>query len=191
MGKIATEVYAYGIGGKGTPTYDGNSNPKCCTKTRAEKLGCNVSGTYLTNQLVQETSLSKAGITVSMKYASTNIQVEAPEIIVPGSSIRYLSTSYQNFTISNGAIIHVYWDTLYTGGLGTTGNISFENGLMRGSGYKLTQSGCNIFGPGSIKTYTIRCSATSRSFSCVIEGLRIYDITNTLSYIDVTFNISN
>lgn len=55
MGKIATEQEAYSIGNVGTPM--GN---KCCTKARAEALGCKVSGTYLTNQLVQKEHLSKA-----------------------------------------------------------------------------------------------------------------------------------
>lgn len=41
MGKIATESYAASIGGGSTST--GN---KCCTKSRAEALGCKVSGSY-------------------------------------------------------------------------------------------------------------------------------------------------
>lgn len=55
MGKIATEQEAYNIGGIGTPTKE-----KCCTKTRAEALGCKVSGSYTNNQLVQLQDLSKA-----------------------------------------------------------------------------------------------------------------------------------
>lgn len=53
MGKIATEQEAYNIGKSGIPT----SN-KCCTKTRAEELGCKVSGVYESNQLVQLVHLS-------------------------------------------------------------------------------------------------------------------------------------
>ena len=54
MGKIATESYAASIGGGSTST--GN---KCCTKSRAEALGCVVSGSYASNQLVQESDLSR------------------------------------------------------------------------------------------------------------------------------------
>lgn len=53
MGEIATEQETYNIGRVGTPTPN-----ECCTKMRAEVLGCNVSGSYSTNQLVQYEDLS-------------------------------------------------------------------------------------------------------------------------------------
>lgn len=57
MGKIATEQEAYEIGQQGIPIAN-----KCCTKSRAEALGCEVSGAYLSNQLVQQSHLSSSGI---------------------------------------------------------------------------------------------------------------------------------
>ena len=55
MSKIALETEAYSIGGEGTPAAN-----KCCTKSRAEALGCNVSGSYANNQLVQLADLAAA-----------------------------------------------------------------------------------------------------------------------------------
>lgn len=63
MGKIATEQEAYNIGKKGTP----NGN-KCCTKTRAEELGCKVNGSYNYNQLIQLDDLRKDMNTVYLGY---------------------------------------------------------------------------------------------------------------------------
>lgn len=59
MGKIATEQEAYNIGKKGTP----QSN-KCCTKSRALDLGCQVKGNYSSSQLVQFSDLSKSSFIV-------------------------------------------------------------------------------------------------------------------------------
>ena len=64
MGKIATEQEAYSIGKVGTPVTN-----KCCTKARAEALGCAVSGSYTSNKLVQKTDLSQAK--VSYKFEAT------------------------------------------------------------------------------------------------------------------------
>lgn len=52
MGKIALETEVYAIGGKGSPV----SN-KCCTKARAEALGCKIKSGILmlqTNLLNKE-----------------------------------------------------------------------------------------------------------------------------------------
>lgn len=61
MGKIATEQEAYNIGKLGTPVTN-----KCCTKSRAEMLGCRVSGTYRNYQLVQQSDLFEGGPTVTI-----------------------------------------------------------------------------------------------------------------------------
>lgn len=53
---IATEQYAKNIGGVNT-SYTPSLG---CTKSRAIALGCEVSGTYLNNQLVCQKDLSKA-----------------------------------------------------------------------------------------------------------------------------------
>ena len=54
--QIATEAYAKSIGGKNV-SYTSNLG---CTKSRAIALGCDVTGTYLNNQLVCQKDLSKA-----------------------------------------------------------------------------------------------------------------------------------
>ena len=56
--RIASETYAGNIGG----VY-GAVSGKCCTKTRAETLGCKVSGSYAAKRLVPRTALSKASVT--------------------------------------------------------------------------------------------------------------------------------
>lgn len=65
MGKIATEQEAYNIGKKGTP----QSN-KCCTKSRALDLGCQVKGNYSSSQLVQFSDLSKSSF---IEVSPTNL----------------------------------------------------------------------------------------------------------------------
>lgn len=63
MGKIATERDAYEIGGIGTVTeWD-----KCCTRTRAEQLGCEVTNDYDSNQLVQIDDLSLPEIEIPIR----------------------------------------------------------------------------------------------------------------------------
>lgn len=54
MGKIATEQEVYDIGKQGTP----NGN-KCCTKSRAEALGCTVKDDMSSNKLVQISDILK------------------------------------------------------------------------------------------------------------------------------------
>lgn len=56
--RIALETYAASVGGG-----SGAVSKKCCTKTRAEALGCNVSGSYAAKRLVPQTVLSKASVT--------------------------------------------------------------------------------------------------------------------------------
>lgn len=53
---IATEAYAQSIGWRNTP-YTSNLG---CTKSRVIALGCDISGTYLNNQLVCQKDLSRA-----------------------------------------------------------------------------------------------------------------------------------
>lgn len=52
--RIALETYASNIGG----VY-GAVPGKCCTKIRAEALGCKVSGSYASKRLVPQTALSR------------------------------------------------------------------------------------------------------------------------------------
>lgn len=52
---IATEGYAYSIGGSGSYV-----NNRGCTKSRATQLNCSVSGSYSNNQLVPQSALSRA-----------------------------------------------------------------------------------------------------------------------------------
>lgn len=51
------------------------STTKCCTKSRAEELFCNISGTFASNQLVTTTSLSakpKGTITLNVNRISSS-----------------------------------------------------------------------------------------------------------------------
>lgn len=72
MGKIATEQEAKTIGG-GSATVTTN---KCCTKTRAEELKCKVTGTYASNQLVQQSSL-----TASTVYCNLDIIIDTQDSV--------------------------------------------------------------------------------------------------------------
>ena len=64
MGKIATEQEAATIGGKVSPS------TKCCTKTRAESLGCKVNGDYTSNQLLQLSDLSQDFKRITLKWTA-------------------------------------------------------------------------------------------------------------------------
>lgn len=68
-GKIATEEEAANIGGG-----IGAVSKKCCTKSRAVELGCQVSGTYSNNQLVQQSDLSAPRVqwTIELMYIGTS-----------------------------------------------------------------------------------------------------------------------
>lgn len=67
MGKIATEQEAYSIGQSGSPMAN-----KCCTKERAQALGCDLSQEYETNQLVEKDSLIKNFQRVYLSYKIDN-----------------------------------------------------------------------------------------------------------------------
>lgn len=64
---IATEYYAYSIGGSGS--YDSNRG---CTKSRATQLNCSVSGSYSNNQLVPQNALSRASSGSSSGWTTTS-----------------------------------------------------------------------------------------------------------------------
>lgn len=55
MGKIATEADVKAVGGKGTATAN-----KCCKKERVSALGCVLTSSRSTNQLVMEGTYKKA-----------------------------------------------------------------------------------------------------------------------------------
>ena len=57
MGKIALEIEVYSVGGEGTPVAN-----KCCTKSRAEALGCKIKDgySYASNQLIEQDCYEKS-----------------------------------------------------------------------------------------------------------------------------------
>lgn len=92
MGKIATEQEAYNIGSVGTPI----SN-KCCTKARAEALGCTISGSYLSNQLVKLDDLSKLTYTISFSIKNASTSDDSVHCLVNGTPTKkpdYYDTMY-------------------------------------------------------------------------------------------------
>lgn len=93
MGKIALEEEAYNIGNKGMPI-----NGKCCTKSRAEILGCNVKDIYSANQLVQLSSLIK-----SSPYYGYTIYLSALNVIKTNNTYNFyheVKIDYENDTTS-------------------------------------------------------------------------------------------
>lgn len=66
--KIALESEAKAIGGSTSSV----TTNKCCTKARAQALGCNVSGTYDSNQLVPKDHLSKKVTQYTITFKTTS-----------------------------------------------------------------------------------------------------------------------
>lgn len=79
MGKIATETEAYNIGKIGSPVTN-----KCCTKSRAEALGCAVSGSYVTNRLVQKDDLSRKIISYIATFTLINGDSSSTWMLING-----------------------------------------------------------------------------------------------------------
>ena len=104
MGKIATEQEAYSIGKVGTPVTN-----KCCTKARAEALGCAVSGSYQNNQLVQTDNVSKKP-SPKVKINITGITKNIQAGIMIRFSIAYTSNTTGDTWRHNGNM-----STTYTG----------------------------------------------------------------------------
>ena len=80
MGKIATEQEAYNIGNSGSPVTN-----KGCTKSRAEALGCDVSGNYANNQLVQLSDLSRLSYRVSFSISNASTSDDSVHMLTNGT----------------------------------------------------------------------------------------------------------
>lgn len=91
MGKIATETEAYNIGKIGSPVTN-----KCCTKSRAEALGCAVSGSYVTNRLVQKDDLSRKIISYVATFTLTNGDFSSMWMLING--VPKITTGFVYFT---------------------------------------------------------------------------------------------
>ena len=153
MGKIATESYAASKGGGSTST--GN---KCCTKSRAEALGCTVNGSYSTNQLVQETDLSAGKVTLKVTMNGLGYSVRAE-----GTTLNMNGT----ITIPKSEVDLVLTNT----GLGsTTGvSISSKNCRMVSSSSSITINSNGVSGTAKLqinqpKTLTLTSIGTSPEF---------------------------
>lgn len=118
MSKIATEQEAYNIGRTGTPV----SN-KCCTKVRAEALGCTINGSYSSNQLVKLNDLYRQSYRVSFSIRNASTSDDSVHCLTNGAPTRShneydtmycFEGIYEDIT-STGILVN-----LYTGGNSTT-----------------------------------------------------------------------
>lgn len=101
--KIALESEAKSIGGSSASA----SSTKCCTKKRAEELGCEVSGDYDSNQLVPKSRLTKKVINYEIKVPGTYwlILVRSdtpPAAPTPGSGIVIFSQTITVTCVQSG-----------------------------------------------------------------------------------------
>ena len=131
--KIATESEAKSIGGSSSSV----TANKCCTKARAQALGCNVSGTYDSNQLVPKDHLSKpiTRYTITFKTLSSS------------ASFYLFSTS--SIPVSNG---NMYFAYVAVGNKATathTGSLKVNNPSVAG-GVTTVKTGSTIY----IKNYS-------------------------------------
>lgn len=111
MGKIATEQEAYNIGKQGTP--HGN---KCCTKARVETLGCKVSESYASNQLVQLEDLSPAGVILELGLeANTSLPSNWGYIHIFGASLKRIGgMSSDEYILGNPISIQIFTYNTFT-----------------------------------------------------------------------------
>ena len=95
MGKIATQAEAASIGGATS------SGTQCSTKAKAEELGCDVSGTYTNQQLVQRDDLKRSGINWD-PYVGTHSYTDAVLLTDRGSSPTSLMTLLRSLPEKSG-----------------------------------------------------------------------------------------
>ena len=148
MGKIATEQEAHDIGGSGTPV----SN-KCCTSQRAQELGCEVSGMYTINQLVQVNDLSVQAITV----AFTGFLPRGRSIKINGG-LEYVETLPANVRVRPGEELQV----VYGFGSTTTGTV------------RVTSTNCKLFTDSTEFTVESDYSITGNYRGS--KSFKVYDI---------------
>ena len=141
MGKIALETEVFAIGGKGSPV----SN-KCCTKARAEALGCKIKSgySYASNQLIEQGSYEKA-ITM-YKGISLEVGIGTPPSIVYPFQYMTWPSNRGNATLTwkkqgNNGTTHYYGvevnsedDGVYVN-VGGTGETALESGNICEIGY--------------------------------------------------------
>lgn len=131
--KIATESEAKSIGGSSSSV----TANKCCTKARAQALGCNVSGTYDSNQLVPKDHLSKkiTSYTITFKTLSSS------------ASFYLFSTS--SIPVSTGNMYFAYITVGNTATATHTGSLEVNNPSIAG-GTTNVNAGNTIY----IKSYS-------------------------------------
>lgn len=141
MGKIATEQEVYNVGGKGTPIIN-----KCCTKSRAEVLGCKIKSgySYQNNQLIEQGSYEK-NITLYKGVMSSGGLGTPPSSVYPfqymtwPSSRGYASLTWPMIGFATGdyyygVIVNSEDDGIYVN-VGGTGETALETGNLCEIGY--------------------------------------------------------
>lgn len=143
MGKIATEQEVYNVGGKGTPITN-----KCCTKSRAETLGCKIKSgySYQNNQLIEQGSYEKDITLYKGVMLTTGTSLGTPPTILYPfqyttwpSSRGYASLTWPRIGIVSsdyyyGVIVNSEDDGIYVN-VGGTGETALENGNLCEIGY--------------------------------------------------------
>ncbi len=141
MGKIATEQEVYNVGGKGTPITN-----KCCTKSRAETLGCKIKSgySYKDNQLIEQGSYEKditlyKGVMLSVSFGTPPTILYPFQYMTWPSSRGYASLTWpMRGNVSSdyyyGVIVNSEDDGIYVN-VGGTGETALENGNLCEIGY--------------------------------------------------------
>lgn len=131
--KIALESEAKAIGGSTSSV----TTNKCCTKARAQALGCNVSGTYDSNQLVPKDHLSKKVTQYTITFKTTS----------DSASFYLFSTSA--IPVGTGMQYFVYMAVENTATATHTGSLRVNNPSVQG-GTTNVNAGSTIY----IKSYS-------------------------------------
>lgn len=195
MGKIATENEAASIG-NGL-----SASNKCCTKTRAEELGCSVSGTYTSNQLVQKDDLSSAALNsgVSIKWEEGVIGLNQSVIVkrATGSMAFNYKLTKNSFTTCFAGIDKLKTgDTLYIVGTQTSrSTFTIENTVVENMNYYWknqinNQGGYNSIGTSRVGgNYIITCTKEMTPYHFANERITIKDLDDSSKSVTVCIDI--
>ena len=165
--QIATEAEARAVGGSSAII----TNLLCVTKTRAIALGCKVSGTYETNQLVRYSDLSKAWTrpsNVTIYYALGNGTAGWQAQMLKSSQWVNLATTSSTSNMLTFGTNKIYTTSLQSCRYGSSGHFVYPSHITIEYKYKL-DSTSSTFGKYKLWREVLSASSTTGAVASVFD----------------------